>query len=68
MYNLKIYQIFHDLIAYFATLISKKNQLGPIFKTGSSTTKSEEQNSFRGDLNQVSTYIFNFFRLLKRNM
>ena len=34
MYNLKIYQICHDLIAYFATLTSpKKSQLGLIFRT-----------------------------------
>ena len=37
MYNLKIYQICHDLIAYFATLTSpKKSQLGLIFRTGGS--------------------------------
>ena len=35
MDNLKIYQICHHLITYFATLISpKKCQLGPIFRTG----------------------------------
>ena len=34
MYNLKRYQICHDLIAYFATLTSpKKSQLGFIFRT-----------------------------------
>ena len=33
MYNLKIYQICHDLIAHFATLTCKKNQLGLIFRT-----------------------------------
>ena len=34
MYNLKIYQICHDLIAYFATLTSpKKSQLSLIFRT-----------------------------------
>ena len=34
MDNLKRYQICHDLITYFATLISpKKSQLGPIFMT-----------------------------------
>ena len=33
MYNLKIYQICHDLIAYFATLTSKKSQLDLIFRT-----------------------------------
>ena len=37
MDNLKIYQICHHLITYFATLISpKKSQLGPIFRTGGS--------------------------------
>ena len=37
MYNLKIYQIYHDLIAYFATLTSsKKSQLGILFRTGGS--------------------------------
>ena len=37
MDNLKIYQICHHLITYFATLIfPKKSQLGPIFKTGGS--------------------------------
>ena len=37
MYNLKVYQICHDLIAYFATLTSpKKSQLGLIFRTGGS--------------------------------
>ena len=36
MYNLKTYQICHDLIAYFATLTSQKNQLGLIFRTGGS--------------------------------
>ena len=37
MYNLKIYQICHDLIVYFATLTSpKKSQLGIIFRTGGS--------------------------------
>ena len=34
---LKIYQICHDLIDYFATLTSqKKSHLGPIFRTGGS--------------------------------
>ena len=34
MNNLKIYQICHDLIDYFVTLISpKKSSLGPIFRT-----------------------------------
>ena len=37
MDNLKIYQICHDLIDYFATLTSpKKSHLGPIFRTGGS--------------------------------
>ena len=37
MYNLKIYQICHDLIAYFATVTSpKKSQLSLIFRTGGS--------------------------------
>ena len=37
MVNLKIYQICHHLITYFATLISlKKSQLDPIFRTGGS--------------------------------
>ena len=37
MDNLKRYQICHDLITYFATLISpKKSQLGLIFRTGGS--------------------------------
>ena len=35
MDNLKIYQICHNLIDYFATLTSpKKSHLGPIFRTG----------------------------------
>ena len=35
--NLKIYQICHDLIAYFTSLTSpKKSQLGLIFRTGGS--------------------------------
>ena len=39
MDNLKIYQICHDLIDYFATLTSpKKSYLGPIFRTGGSIT------------------------------
>ena len=38
MDNLKVYQICHHLITYFATLISKKSQLGPIFRTGGSIT------------------------------
>ena len=38
MDNLKIYQICHDLIDYFATLTSpKKSYLGPIFRTGGSS-------------------------------
>ena len=37
MDNLKRYQICHDLIIYFATLISpNKSQLGLIFRTGDS--------------------------------
>ena len=37
MFSLKIYQICHHLITYFATLTSpKKSQLGPIFRTGAS--------------------------------
>ena len=37
MDNLKKYQICHDLITFFATLISpKKSQLGLIFRTGGS--------------------------------
>ena len=37
MNNLKIYQIYHDLIDYFATLTSpKKSHLGPIFMNGGS--------------------------------
>ena len=37
MDNLKIYQIYYDLIDYFATLTSpKKSYLGPIFRTGGS--------------------------------
>ena len=36
MYNIKIYQICHNLIIYFATLTSKKSQLGLIFRTGGS--------------------------------
>ena len=37
MDNLKIYQICHDSIDYFATLTSpKKSHLGPIFRTGGS--------------------------------
>ena len=36
--NLKRYQICHDLITYFATLISpKQSQLGLIFRTGCSS-------------------------------
>ena len=35
MYNLKVYEICHDLIAYFATLTSpKKSQLGLILGPG----------------------------------
>ena len=38
MDNLKWYQICHNLIIYFATLISpKKSQLGLIFRTGGSS-------------------------------
>ena len=41
MDNLKRYQICHDLITYFATLISpKKCQLGLIFRTEGSIIKS----------------------------
>ena len=37
MDNLKRYQICHDLITYFVTLISqKKSQLDLIFRTGGS--------------------------------
>ena len=37
MDNIKIYQMCHDLIVYFATLTSsKKSQLGLIFRTGGS--------------------------------
>ena len=37
MTNIKIYQICHNLIAYFATFTSpKKSQLGLIFMTGGS--------------------------------
>ena len=37
MNYIKIYQICHDLIVYFAILTSpKKNQLGLIFRTGDS--------------------------------
>ena len=37
MDDLKIYQICHDSIGYFATLTSpKKSHLGPIFRTGDS--------------------------------
>ena len=37
MNSLKIYQICHDLIDYFATLTSpKKSYLDPIFRTGGS--------------------------------
>ena len=36
MDNLKWYQICYDLITYFATLTSKKSQLGLIFRTGGS--------------------------------
>ena len=42
MDNLKIYQICHHLITYFATLISPiKSQLGPVFRTGGSTMLRE---------------------------
>ena len=41
MSNLKIYQICHDLIGYFATLTSpKKSYLDPIFRTGGSIIQS----------------------------
>ena len=41
MDNLKIYQIYHNLITYFATLISqKKSQLDLIFRTGGSITNA----------------------------
>ena len=44
MDNLKIYQICHDLINYFATLTSpKKSYLGPIFRTGGSINLANEQ-------------------------
>ena len=37
MTNLKIYQIYHNLITYFVTLTSpKKSHLGLIFRTGGS--------------------------------
>ena len=40
MYNLKIYQTCHDLIAYFATLTSpEKSQLSLIFRTGGNNTE-----------------------------
>ena len=44
MDNLKIYQICHHLITYFAILISqKKSQLDPIFRTGGSINEAREQ-------------------------
>ena len=43
MDNLKIYQICHDLIGYFATLTSpKKSYLGPIFRTGDSILQMDK--------------------------
>ena len=43
MDNLKIYQICHHLIDYFATLTSpKKSYLGPIFRTGVSIQKEPQ--------------------------
>ena len=42
MDNLKIYQICHHLIDYFATLTSpKKSYLGPIFRTGGSMWEND---------------------------
>ena len=56
MYNLKIYQICHDLIAYFATITSpKKSQLGLIFRTGGST--------FQG-----TQMIPNFYNVIKNDI
>ena len=44
MDNLKIYQISHDLIDYFATLTSpKKSDLSPIFRTGDSTIFNDKK-------------------------
>ena len=64
MDNLKIYQIYHHLITYFATLISpKKSQLGPIFRTGGSTNL--EKYNIKTDIafslkyNSFSFYLFN---------
>ena len=43
MTNLKIYQICHNLITYFVTLISpKKSQLGLIFRTGGSIIQGKD--------------------------
>ena len=47
MDNLKIYQICHDLIDYFATLTSpKKSYLGPIFRTGGSIFQKKSTISY----------------------
>ena len=46
MDDLKIYQICHDLIDYFATLISpKESHLGPIFRTGGSIISCQKMSS-----------------------
>ena len=56
MYNLKIYQICHDLIAYFATLTSpKKSQLGLIFRTEGSILQNSGDNVYK---KQPSQYFF----------
>ena len=52
MDNLKIYQICHDLIDYFATLTSpKKNHLDPIFRTGGSIIFGVSPNNNNNDNN-----------------
>ena len=57
MYNLKIYQICHDLIDYFATLTSpKKSQLGLIFRTGGSIWDSLRLNNTTSD-SKYKTYL-----------
>ena len=53
MDNLKIYQICHHLITYFATLISpKKSQLDPIFRTGDSNLEINTSGMLKNILKQ----------------
>ena len=65
MDNLKIYQICHNLIDYFATLTSpKKSYLGPIFRTGGSSSYSSISFSSKGIHRRPS---YNWVRLMLIN-